>query len=78
MHDKRGPLPVPAVPHALWQEQDQAEGNSEDIVRLAAVHGYESSAELDVFQGMLSGIDYVFMYSGSFKDIFRGEYSSNN
>lgn len=56
MYDKRGPLPVPAVPYALRAEQDQAEGYAENIVRVAAIDGHEPSVEPNVFQGTTNGV----------------------
>lgn len=51
VHHQRGPLPQPALPHALRTQQDQAKGRAQDHLRLAAIHRHEHAAQPHVLQG---------------------------
>lgn len=54
MHDQRGPVLEPEVPDEIRPEQDAAESDTENRVRVAAVDRDESAAEPHVFKSKSS------------------------
>lgn len=51
LHHQRGPLPQPALPHALRTQQDQAEGRPQDPLRVAPLHRHEHAPQPHVLKG---------------------------